>query len=152
MQIFLENLWFPTFWEKEDWSHKPTHTDRYLHSRSFHHPKIKSSVKRSLVAYNVCNGEALGQEFHHISKALQHNGYKASRKDEFEKSSIIKHASTEGHHYQHRLLVPPSHQKAVEIFKHDTVPQDNSYNISDIWRPLVTSKSNGSPIPQDSHS
>ena len=58
---------------------KPTHMDRYLHSRSFHHSKIKSSVNQSLVsgAYNVCNEEALGKELHHISKALQCNGYKA---------------------------------------------------------------------------
>ena len=28
---------------------KPTHTDRYLNNRSFHHPSIKSSVNRNLV-------------------------------------------------------------------------------------------------------
>ena len=28
---------------------KPTHTDRYLHSNSFHHPSIKNSVCKTLI-------------------------------------------------------------------------------------------------------
>ena len=60
---------------------KPTHTDRYLHSTSFHHPKIKSSVNRALVrrAYNICDKEFLSQELHHINVALLRNGYKPSQ-------------------------------------------------------------------------
>ena len=56
---------------------KPTHTDRYLNNASFHHPKIKSSVNRALVrqAYNICDKEHLHKELHHISTALQRNGY-----------------------------------------------------------------------------
>ena len=36
---------------------KPTHTDRYLKQRSFHHPAIKSSVNHALVrwAYQLCD-------------------------------------------------------------------------------------------------
>ena len=60
---------------------KPTHTDRYLHSTSFHHPKIKSSVNRALVrrAYNICDKEFLRQELHNITAALQRNRYKPSQ-------------------------------------------------------------------------
>ncbi|XP_022090187.1 uncharacterized protein LOC110979033 [Acanthaster planci] len=56
---------------------KPTHTDRYLNSASFHHPKIKSSVNRALIrrAYNICDQEHLHKELHHISTALQRHGY-----------------------------------------------------------------------------
>ena len=56
---------------------KPTHTDRYLNNASFHHPKIKSSVNRALVrrAYNICDQDHLHKELHHISTALQRNGY-----------------------------------------------------------------------------
>ena len=246
---------------------KPTHTDRYLHSTSFHHPKIKSSVNRALVrrAYNICDKEFLGQELHHITAALQRNGYKPSqvktqdprstpgrrvsytqsqlvratssitlpylgstshhiqrilhkhgirvfhtaplqlhhlltshkdrqdplrrpgvyripcqcgkvyigetgrdlttrinehkahgRKGELEKSSIIKHSHTEDHQInwsQAELITsierwyPRRIREAMEIIKHNTVPQDIGFNISDIWRPILTFQSNGSPIP-----
>ncbi|XP_022093238.1 uncharacterized protein LOC110980660 [Acanthaster planci] len=56
---------------------KPTHTDRYLNSASFHHPKINSSVNRALIrrAYNIGDQKHLHKEIHHISTALQRNGY-----------------------------------------------------------------------------
>ncbi|XP_022110911.1 uncharacterized protein LOC110990303 [Acanthaster planci] len=56
---------------------QPTHTERYHHNTSFHHPKIKSSVNWALVG--ICYKEFLGQELHHISAALQRNGYKRSQ-------------------------------------------------------------------------
>ena len=36
---------------------KPTHTDRYLHHRSFHHPAIKALVNSTLVhqAFEICD-------------------------------------------------------------------------------------------------
>ena len=246
---------------------KPTHTDRYLHSTSFHHPKIKSSVNQALVrrAYNICDKDQLGQELHHINTALQRNGYKPSqiktqdprstpgrrvvytqsqlvrapssitlpylgstshhiqrifhkhgirvyhtaplklqnlltshkdrqdpqcrpgvyripcqcgkvyigetgrdlptrlnehkahgRKGEFDKSSIIKHSHTEDHQInwsQAELITsierwyPRRIREAMEIIKHNTVPQDIGFNISDIWHPILTFQSNGSPIP-----
>ena len=52
---------------------KPTHTDRYLNSASFHHPKIKSSVNRALIrrAYNICDQEHLHKEVRHIKSRLK---------------------------------------------------------------------------------
>ncbi|XP_038062371.1 uncharacterized protein LOC119732839 [Patiria miniata] len=57
---------------------KPTHTDRYLHQRSFHHPSIKSSVNRILVqrAFEVCDQDNLKRELKHIQASLQWKGYK----------------------------------------------------------------------------
>ena len=59
---------------------KPTHTDRYLNQRSFHHPSIKSSVNRTLVqrAYALCDPDSLPKEQQHIKTTLQRNGYKPS--------------------------------------------------------------------------
>ena len=56
---------------------KPTHTDRYLNYRSFHHPAIKSSVCKTLVnrAYNVCNKESITKELDHLDVVLQQNGF-----------------------------------------------------------------------------
>ena len=57
---------------------KPTHTDRYLHSSSFHHPRFKSAVHNTLVrrAFSTCDQHSLKQELHHINTSLQLNGYK----------------------------------------------------------------------------
>ena len=43
---------------------KPTHTDRYLHQRSFLHPAIKASVNSTLVrrAFEICDQSNLQQE------------------------------------------------------------------------------------------
>lgn len=56
---------------------KPTHTDRYLNYRSFHHPKIKSSVCNSLIrrAHSICDDEHLNGELTHLRNVLQQNGY-----------------------------------------------------------------------------
>ena len=47
---------------------KPTHTDRNLNQRSFHHPSIKSLVNRTLVqrTYNSCDPDSLPKELRHI--------------------------------------------------------------------------------------
>ena len=57
---------------------KPTHTDRYLHSSSFHHLRFKSAVHNTLVrrAFSTCDQHSLKQELHHIKTSLQLNGYK----------------------------------------------------------------------------
>ena len=55
---------------------KPTHTDRYLHSSSFHHPHFKSAVHNTLVcrAFSTCNQHSLKHD--HIKTSLHLNGYK----------------------------------------------------------------------------
>ena len=60
---------------------KPTHTDRYLNYRSFHHPSIKSSVCKTLVnrAYNVCDKDNIAKELDHLKSVLQHNGFPAEK-------------------------------------------------------------------------
>ena len=60
---------------------KPTHTDRYLNYRSFHHPAIKSSVCKTLVnrAYNVCDKESITKELDHLNAVLQQNGFPANK-------------------------------------------------------------------------
>ena len=57
---------------------KPTHTDRYLHSSSFHHPRFKSAVHNTLVrrAFSTCDQHSLKQELQQIKTSLQLNGYK----------------------------------------------------------------------------
>ena len=210
---------------------KPTHTDRYLNQRSFHHPSIKSSVNRTLVqrAYNICDKDSLPKELQHIRTTLKRNGYNPNkistakpvpnpeskvqrilrqagidvfhsapsklqgllhthkdkpdpnnragvyripcecgkvyigetkrnlptrlkehrahgRRGDFEKSAIVKHSHIKDHQidWQAAQLITPIDawhprriREAIEIVKHDTVPQDIGFFISDIWRPIL---------------
>ena len=56
---------------------KKTHTDRYLHFRSHHHPQVKTSVVSCLKsrAERVCTGDGLKEELNHLSRVFQANGY-----------------------------------------------------------------------------
>ena len=69
---------------------------------------------------------------------------------------LSKHSHTEDHQInwsQAKLITSIKHwyprriREAIKIIKHNTVPQDIGFNISDIWRPILTPQSNGSPIP-----
>jgi len=55
---------------------KSTHTDRYLHAESHHHPVQKQSAINSLVhkAFTISDKEHLRTELNHLKKALQKNG------------------------------------------------------------------------------
>ena len=64
----------------------------------------------------------------------------------FEKSAIVKHSHIKDHQIDRQAaqLITPINtwhprriREAIEIFKHDTVPQDIGFYISDIWRPLL---------------
>jgi len=56
---------------------KLTHTDRYLHAESHHHPAQKQSAINSLVhrAFTISDKKHLQTEFNHLKQALQKNGY-----------------------------------------------------------------------------
>ncbi|XP_060519135.1 uncharacterized protein LOC132697596 [Cylas formicarius] len=64
---------------------KPTHTDRYLHALSNHHPSQKYGVIRTLTerARRICEPENLQMEFEHLKTTFQRNGY---NKREIERS------------------------------------------------------------------
>ena len=56
---------------------KPTHTDRYLHYNSFHHPSIKNSVCKTLInrAKTICEVENIEGELEHLRSVLKMNGH-----------------------------------------------------------------------------
>ena len=56
---------------------KTTHTDRYLHAESHHHPAQKQSVINSLVhrAFAISDRGHLRTEINHLKQALQNNGH-----------------------------------------------------------------------------
>ncbi|MDA8031702.1 MAG: reverse transcriptase domain-containing protein, partial [Alphaproteobacteria bacterium] len=56
---------------------KKTHTDRYVHFRSHHHPQVKTSVVSCLKsrAEQLCTGDGLAEELNHLSRVFQANGY-----------------------------------------------------------------------------
>ena len=59
---------------------KPTHTDRYLHKRSNHHPCQKRAVLKTLLcrATRICEPENFSVEIKHLENSLQANGYSLS--------------------------------------------------------------------------
>ena len=58
---------------------KPTHTDRYLHFTSHHHPRVKTGIALCLKdrAEKICgpNSSSLKKEKEHLEGVLQANGY-----------------------------------------------------------------------------
>ena len=56
---------------------KPTHTNRYLHYNSFHHPSIKNYVCKTLInrAKTICEVSNIDDELEHLRNVLKMNGY-----------------------------------------------------------------------------
>ncbi|KAJ4432356.1 hypothetical protein ANN_20975 [Periplaneta americana] len=56
---------------------KPTHTDRYLHKTSKHHPGLKRAMMKTLInrARRVAEPRHIQRELSHVSTALMANGY-----------------------------------------------------------------------------
>ncbi|ENN80003.1 hypothetical protein D910_11051 [Dendroctonus ponderosae] len=64
---------------------KPTHTDRYLHSGSNHHPSQKRGVIKTITerARRICDPSELERELKHLERAFGWNGYS---KNEFNRA------------------------------------------------------------------
>ncbi|XP_025155083.1 uncharacterized protein LOC112588648 isoform X1 [Harpegnathos saltator] len=58
---------------------KPTHTDRYLHAISHHHPAQKKSVISFLVyrALKISETASLDEELEHLNRTSTNNGYES---------------------------------------------------------------------------
>ena len=57
---------------------KPTHTDRYLHYRSYHHHSIKQGIIRTLThrCHSICKDEVSRKaEQQHLNQVFKSNGY-----------------------------------------------------------------------------
>ncbi|XP_030761017.1 uncharacterized protein LOC115886103 [Sitophilus oryzae] len=56
---------------------KPTHTDRYLHNLSNHHPSQKQGIIGTLAnrARRICANDHIQEELSHLNKAFLANGY-----------------------------------------------------------------------------
>ncbi|CAG9836786.1 unnamed protein product [Diabrotica balteata] len=78
---------------------KKTHTNRYLHASSHHHPAQKNSVINSLIhrAISISEPDNLREELGHLQKTLVANGYS--------KSTI--------QNITHRHLHPPLHPRTT---------------------------------------
>ena len=55
---------------------------------------------------------------------------------EYLKLVIFGYPGTSSTHHTINPWYPRSIREAIEMFKHDAVPQDIGFYISDIWRPL----------------
>lgn len=56
---------------------KPTHTGRYLHATSLHHPRHFQTVVTSLKnrAYDLCDPKHLERELEYVQEILKGTGY-----------------------------------------------------------------------------
>ena len=56
---------------------KPTHTDRYIHFSSHHHPRVFNGAVMCLKnrANNICTTESKTKELNHLKKVFKQNGY-----------------------------------------------------------------------------
>ena len=56
---------------------KPTHTNRYLHYNSHHHPRIKAGIISCLKhrALTICSNTHIRKELDHLSDVFLTNGY-----------------------------------------------------------------------------
>ena len=125
----------------------------YIQSRTgsqglFHTHKDKPDPSNRAGVYRIhceCGKVYIGETGRNLPTRLKEHRAHGCRGD-FEKSSIVKHSHIKDHQidWQAPQLITPINSwhtrrvgKAIEIFKHDTVPQDIGFFISDIWRPLL---------------
>ena len=79
MRVFLDVLITRAEEKKLEFTEyrKPTHTDRYLHRTSNHHPRQTRGIIETLVerAKHICDPKHLPEELQHLNTALQSKGY-----------------------------------------------------------------------------
>ena len=92
-----------------------------------------------------CGKVYIGETKRKLPTRLKEHGAHGRRGD-FDKSAIVKHSHIKDHQidWQAAQLITPidawhprSIRESIEIVKHDTVPQDIGFFISDIWRPIL---------------
>ena len=99
-----------------------------------------------------CGKVYVGETGHNLPTRLkEHQAH--GRRGDFNKSAIVKHSQITDHQVDWEAAEifapiqawhPRRIREAIEIHKHDTVPQDISFHIGDIWLPLLPT--NGSSI------
>ena len=59
---------------------KPTHTDKYLHFQSNHHPQIKTGIVKCLAhrARSICSEDNIDKEINHLQQVFEKNDYPPS--------------------------------------------------------------------------
>ena len=100
---------------------KPTHTDRYLHYNSFHHPSIKNSVCKTLInrAKTICEVSNIDDELEHLRNVLKMNGYPRHFIDNAMKTPQSIHQKIE---YQSSVCLPyigPASHKIERILRNE---------------------------------
>lgn len=75
---------------------KSTHTDRYLHAASHHHPSNFTSVVSALVnrAIAICDNDHREEELRHVDAALLKNGYSSKQRSWKPKERVASEIST----------------------------------------------------------
>ncbi|XP_030834545.1 uncharacterized protein LOC115921322 [Strongylocentrotus purpuratus] len=128
---------------------KPTHTDRYLHYRSFHHPSVLQSVPNALIrrAHQLSDADHLDQEIQHVTTALTSINYEYPRHKIKSKTPANKPAANSTPEENQPAATPPKQtivlpyigQASLTRFnvsfkqqtsKFDTVPPTNSIRYS----------------------
>ena len=105
----------------------------------------------------TCGKVYIGETGRDLTTRL--NEHKAhGRRGECDKSAIIKHSTDSDHvidWQKAEIIAPEKHwytrriREAIEIHKHDTVPQDIGYFISSIWHPILPSINTHTPQSTD---
>ena len=87
---------------------KSTHTDRYIHFDSYHHPQVKSGVISCLRnrAEKICDQEHLGTEMAHLRKTFKVNGYPYG---------LISKTLKKQNHHQHPLQDDTTDQEKPKL-------------------------------------
>ncbi|XP_020298905.1 uncharacterized protein LOC109863122, partial [Pseudomyrmex gracilis] len=75
---------------------KSTHTNRYLHAASHHHPAQKQAVINSLIyrAFTICDKDSIQNELKKLKNTLQINGYTLQQINEVIKKHQNKPSTT----------------------------------------------------------